>query len=138
MSAADESKNAGLQVGRAVAALSVAYFHSYIALRYFRPESIHPFAPLAEAGFFGVDFFFAISGYVISVVTDRPSFSAGSFLVKRVFRLYSLVIVFCLFQYWLHIRPLLHVTLVHTWQRRLYAISLLPTYGARYYPTTSA
>ena len=136
MSAPDESKNTGLQVGRAVAALGVAYFHSYIALRYFQPESIHPFAPLAEAGFFGVDFFFAISGYVISVVTDRPSFSAGSFLVKRVFRLYPLVIVFCLFQYWLHIVPILDVTLDHSWQRILYGMSLLPGSGERYYAVT--
>jgi exopolysaccharide production protein ExoZ len=136
MSTADESKNAGLQVGRAVAALSVAYFHSYIALRNFQPGSIHPFAPLAEGGFFGVDFFFAISGYVISVVTDRPSFSAGPFLVKRIFRLYPLVIVFCLFQYWLHAAPILDVTLDHSWQRILYGMSLLPGSGERYYAVT--
>lgn len=132
----DQSKNEGLQIGRAIAALSVAYFHSYIALRWFPAANIHPFAPLAAGGFFGVNFFFAISGYVISVVTDRPQFTAASFLIKRVFRLYPLVIVFCLFQYWLHVAPIVDVTVDHSWSRILYGMTLLPGSGERYYAVT--
>jgi exopolysaccharide production protein ExoZ len=131
-----EQKNEGLQAGRAVAALSVAYFHSYLALRYFQAAEIHPFVPLADAGFLGVDFFFAISGFVISVVTDRPNFSAVPFLIKRFFRLYPLVIVFCLLQFWLHAKSIVDVTADHSWQRILYGMTLLPGSGERYYAVT--
>jgi exopolysaccharide production protein ExoZ len=132
----EPSRNDGLQVGRALAALSVAYFHSYIALRAFPGDSIHPFAPLAEGGFFGVNFFFAISGYVIAVVTDRPDFTVRPFLIKRFFRLYPLVILFCLFQYALHVARIVDVTADHSWSRILYGMSLLPGSGERYYAVT--
>jgi peptidoglycan/LPS O-acetylase OafA/YrhL len=83
-----------------------------------------------------VNFFFAISGYVISVVTNRPSFSTNPFLIKRVFRLYPLVILFCLFQYWLHAENIVDVTVDHSWPRILYGMSLLPNSGERYYAVT--
>jgi peptidoglycan/LPS O-acetylase OafA/YrhL len=54
-----------LQAARAIAALSVAYFHSYIALRAFPESAQIPIGPLKEWGYFGVNFFFSISGYVI-------------------------------------------------------------------------
>ncbi len=132
----EKSKKEGLQAARAIAALSVAYFHSYIALRWSPASDIHPFEPLATAGFFGVNFFFAISGYVISVVTDRPGFSTGSFLIKRIFRIYPLVVLFCLFQLWLHRVPIVDVTADHSWPRILYGMSLLPGSGERYYAVT--
>jgi len=132
----ESEKNNGLQVGRAIAALSVAYFHSYIALRSFPAHRVHPFAPLASGGFFGVNFFFAISGFVIAVVTDRFNFAIKPFLIKRFFRLYPLVAVFCLFQYALHLLNIVEVTSDHSWSRILYGMSLLPGHGERYYAVT--
>jgi exopolysaccharide production protein ExoZ len=65
----------GLQAARALASLSVAYFHSYPALRAFPETAINPIPFLKAWGFLGVDFFFAISGYVICLVVSRRSFS---------------------------------------------------------------
>jgi peptidoglycan/LPS O-acetylase OafA/YrhL len=84
------SKNEGLQVARAIAALTVAYFHSYIALRAFPETAQMPFGPLKNWGYLGVDFFFAISGFVICLVASKPTFSPIPFAIKRVFRLYPM------------------------------------------------
>lgn len=87
----DQSKNAGLQASRAIAALSVAYFHSYVAIRGAFPEaSWAPIPFLRDWGFLGVNFFFAISGYVICMVVERPGFSVRGFIIKRGFRLYPM------------------------------------------------
>jgi len=86
----DQSKNEGLQAGRAIAALSVAYFHSYIALRAFPETAQVPIGALANWGFLGVNFFFAISGYVICLVVSRPGFAPIPFAIRRVFRLYPM------------------------------------------------
>ena len=83
-----EKKLEGIQVARAIAALSVAYFHSYIALRAFPESAQAPIPPLKQWGYLGVDFFFAISGHVICLIAARPSFSPLSFAIKRLFRLY--------------------------------------------------
>src|SRR6266508_153090 len=83
-------KLAGLQVARALAALSVAYFHSYVALRGFPESAPYPIPFLKVWGYLGVDFFFAISGYVICLVGSKPNFSPISFTIKRLFRLYPL------------------------------------------------
>jgi peptidoglycan/LPS O-acetylase OafA/YrhL len=84
------SKNEGLQVARAVAALSVAYFHSYISQRGFSEAASHPIPLLRDWGFLGVNFFFAISGYVICLVVEKKSFSLRGFVIKRAFRLYPM------------------------------------------------
>src|SRR5690242_4289851 len=84
----------GVQIARAVAALSVMYFHSWTALDRFPRGTAHPIAFLAEHGALGVDLFFAISGFVIClVVSRRAAFDALPFMVKRVFRLYPLWLV---------------------------------------------
>lgn len=88
-----EHKLEGLQAARAIAALGVAYFHSYVSLRSFPELAQHPIAFIKEWGFLGVDFFFAISGYVICLVASRPGFTVRSFFIKRVFRLYPLYLV---------------------------------------------
>jgi exopolysaccharide production protein ExoZ len=81
----------GLQAARAIAALTVAYYHSYVAIRSAFPESAWlPIAPLKDWGFLGVNFFFAISGYVICLVASKPSFNLRSFTIKRQFRLYPM------------------------------------------------
>src|SRR5205085_918161 len=86
-----QPKNEGLQAARAVAALSVAYFHSYVAVRGAFPESAWlPIPWLKQWGFLGVNFFFAISGYVICLVASKPSFTVAGFATKRVFRLYPM------------------------------------------------
>ena len=126
----------GLQAARFLAALAVAYFHSYIAVRAIPAAVVWPFAPLASGGFLGVNFFFAVSGFVICLVTDRPHFTARSFVIKRVFRLYPLVILFCLVQYAVHVTNIATVTNDHSLGRMLYGMSLLPGAGERYYAVT--
>ena len=81
-----EKKLEGLQVARAIAALSVAYFHSYIALRGFPEAAQIPIRPLTDWGYLGVNFFFAISGYVICLVAAKPTFTPATFAIKRAFR----------------------------------------------------
>ncbi len=83
----------GLQVARAVAALSIAYFHSWVALVRFPKDTAFPLPILTSYGALAVDLFFAISGFVICLVVSRPGFSVRSFLTKRVFRLYPLWLV---------------------------------------------
>lgn len=126
-----EQKLEGLQAARALAALSVAYFHSYVAVRGAYPESAWlPIAALARWGFLGVDFFFAISGYVICLVTSRPSFTVAEFATKRVFRLYPM--------YWVTLVAVIGLiawgkyapqTLGHF----IYSMTLLPQQGAPTY-----
>src|SRR5215472_6832596 len=85
-----EHKFEGVQIARAIAALSVCYFHSWAVLGRFPEGTAHPFAPLAQHGWIGVDLFFAISGFVIGLVVSRSNFSVRPFLIRRVFRLYPL------------------------------------------------
>jgi len=80
----------GIQVARAIAALSVCYFHSWGALERFPHGTAHPISLLAEYGWVGVDLFFAISGFVICVVATKEIFDVRDFLIRRVFRLYPL------------------------------------------------
>ena len=80
----------GLQVARAFAALGVVYFHSWVPLVRFPEGTSHPIWLLATDGWFGVDLFFAISGYVIGLVASKEAFSPAPFLIKRAFRLYPL------------------------------------------------
>jgi exopolysaccharide production protein ExoZ len=122
-----KAKLEGLQAARALAALSVAYFHSYVALRAFPETAIHPIPFLKLWGFLGVDFFFAISGYVICLVISRPSFTVRSFAIKRVFRLYPMywaAMAICALMIWAGKFPD-PVTLGHF----LYSMTLLPQHG---------
>jgi exopolysaccharide production protein ExoZ len=73
-----------------VAALSVAYFHSWVALDRFPKGTAFQLSVLTEYGWLAVDVFFAISGFVICLVVSRPSFDVASFLIKRAFGLYPL------------------------------------------------
>jgi peptidoglycan/LPS O-acetylase OafA/YrhL len=69
------------------------YFHSWVALVRFPKNTALPLPILTDHGAFAVDLFFAISGFVICLVASKPGFSAGSFLIKRVFLLYPLWLV---------------------------------------------
>lgn len=80
-----------LQAGRAIAAIAVAIFH---ANSYFIPERFHPgivVAPVLNAGFAGVEYFFVLSGFIMMFVHQRdmgiPNRAPG-FLLKRVLRIY--------------------------------------------------
>lgn len=90
---------AGIQVARAIAALSVAYYHSKYVLAVFPEKTDYPIGYVTQNGFYGVDLFFAISGFVLCVVASKPSFDRIGFLIKRAFRIYPLWIV-CCFVYW--------------------------------------
>ena len=86
----DREKLPGLQVARAVAALSIAYFHSWVALARFPAETAYPLPILTSYGWLAVDLFFAISGFVICLVTTKQTFSVPRFLKNRALRLYPL------------------------------------------------
>lgn len=51
-------------------------------------DSIFAIPGLKEHGYLGVNFFFAISGYVIASVCSKADFSLREFVIKRIFRLY--------------------------------------------------
>jgi exopolysaccharide production protein ExoZ len=124
------NKLEGLQAARAVAALAVAYFHSYVALRGFPESSQHPIAFLKDWGFLGVNFFFAISGYVICLVIAKPSFSLGSFAIKRLFRLYPM--------YWVAMALIAIMITAGKYRDEplwhfLYSMTLLPQHGGPAY-----
>lgn len=84
-----------LQIARALAALSVAYYHSYMALRYFHDTAKVEVPFFHSWGYLGVNLFFAISGYIICVVLDKSNRSSSIFFIKRFFRIYP--------EYWLFI-----------------------------------
>src|SRR4051794_15892908 len=80
----------GLQIARALAALSIAYFHSWVAILRFPEGTAYPLPVMTTYGWIAVDVFFAISGFVICLVISRSRFNVGEFLTKRLFRLYPL------------------------------------------------
>jgi peptidoglycan/LPS O-acetylase OafA/YrhL len=125
-------KQVGIQVARAVAALSIVYFHSWVSITRFPAGTAYQIPGLTSYGWFAVDLFFAISGYVICLVVSRESFAVPSFLIKRVFRLYPLWLV------------MLTIFAVTAWLWRgltpretldffLYSATLLPTVGNPFY-----
>jgi peptidoglycan/LPS O-acetylase OafA/YrhL len=125
------TRNHGLQAARAIAALMVAYFHSYVAIRGNFPENVwSPLPWLSQWGFLGVDLFFAISGFVICMVVSKPSFTLREFAIKRVLRLYPM--------YWC---TMALVLLLIWWGRYgavpvghfLYSMTLLPQQGPAAY-----
>jgi exopolysaccharide production protein ExoZ len=128
----NKDKQVGIQTARAIAALSIVYFHSWVSITRFPKDTAYQIPGLATYGWFAVDLFFAISGYVICLVVSREGFSVPSFLIKRVFRLYPL---------WLLIMTVFAVT---AWFWRglepresldffLYSATLLPTFEYPFY-----
>ncbi|MCK1733287.1 acyltransferase [Bradyrhizobium sp. 138] len=78
----------GVQLGRAVAALAVFYFHTHLALVYFDKSQLVTWKFLADRGADGVDLFFAISGFIVCYISTVPGYTPFSFLAKRFFRIY--------------------------------------------------
>jgi peptidoglycan/LPS O-acetylase OafA/YrhL len=120
------SKLAGLQAARAFAALSVAYYHSRVAVRAFPEAHVHQLPGLTEWGFLGVNFFFAISGYVICLVTTRRDFAVLSFAIKRVCRLWPVYLLFVALA--VHLHRTYGIRMADNYDRDmiLYSATLLP------------
>ncbi|MCJ9729389.1 acyltransferase [Bradyrhizobium sp. PRIMUS42] len=119
----------GLQVARALAALVVAYYHSFAIFSTWPLANFFPIPGLKEHGYLGVNFFFAISGYVISLVCDKDNFSVREFLARRFFRLYPV--------YWCVVLAAILVKLLGVSLPRqielipiLYSMTLLPHEGS--------
>jgi peptidoglycan/LPS O-acetylase OafA/YrhL len=110
------SKIEGLQVLRAVAVLLVTWLHStQLSDSFFsRPfDSVGTFR-VANLGMFGVDIFFAISGFILTMVTLRPSGArpfrqAYTFIMRRLIRIYPIYWILLL----LPIGRLLHQHRLH-------------------------
>src|SRR5665213_658299 len=127
-----QNKQVGIQVTRAIAALSIVYYHSWTSIVRFPKGTAYQIPGLTTYGWFAVYLFFAISGYVICLVVSRETFQVSSFLIKRVFRLYPLCLV------------MLSVFAVTAWLWRglqpfeslgyfLYSATLLPTLNYPFY-----
>jgi exopolysaccharide production protein ExoZ len=128
----EKGKLDGLQIARAAAALGIAYFHSWHVTMPFPPDTAHPIAILMELGWISVDFFFAISGFVICLVVTSPNFRPASFLLRRAFRLYPLWIATSLVYLYLANRYLGRAP-TQTFDFFLYSLTLLPTNGMPFY-----
>jgi exopolysaccharide production protein ExoZ len=128
----ERDKRVGIQFARAIAALSIVYFHSSVAITRFPKDTAFPIPGLSHYGWVAVDLFFAISGFVICLVASRGVFNVRSFLIKRGFRIYPLwLVMLTIFAvtawFWRGLQP------GETIGFFLYSMSLLPTDGLPFY-----
>ena len=128
-----QNKLLGLQIARAAAALGIAYFHSWHVTMPFPPGTSYPIPFLKEYGWIAVDFFFAISGFVVCLVAVKPDFRPIQFLVRRAFRLYPLWIVTSLAFLALSIIALGMPPTRSSPTFLAYSLTLLPTEGYPFY-----
>lgn len=125
------SRIQGLQIARGIAAFCIAYFHSWVILLSFPKGTDSPIFILKQWGYLSIDFFFAISGYVICLVITKPEFNFGTFALKRFFRIYPV--------YWLCLVVYGATTFVRSEKPGetlgffLYSATLLPTNGYPFY-----
>ncbi|NTY80603.1 acyltransferase family protein [Citrobacter werkmanii] len=78
-----------IQALRALAAIMVIVFHSSIIIP--QPDikgTLWTIPGFTDFGFFGVNLFFVISGFIIADVLSKESFSILSYFKKRFFRIY--------------------------------------------------
>lgn len=93
----------GIQCLRAIAAILVVFTHLVFFGNF---NTTLPKSPIAGA--VGVDIFFVISGFVISMSAERLNFKWRIFLINR----YCRIIPF----YWLMTLPIIYIKLItHTW-----------------------
>jgi exopolysaccharide production protein ExoZ len=122
----------GLQIARLAAALGIAYFHSWHVTAPFPENTAYPIPILTEFGWIAVDFFFAISGFVICLVVVSDRFEPISFIIRRAFRLYSLWTLTSLVYLYLCNRYLGRSP-EQTTSFFIYSLTLLPTNGFPFY-----
>lgn len=98
------SKFQNIQALRAIAALSVVFFHmSGMELKYF--PSHYVLGSFLNLGSAGVDLFFVISGFVMVVVTHQKfqnSYTIKTFLYHRISRIYPIYWLITLFSVFMH------------------------------------
>lgn len=126
-----QEKLPGLQIARAVAALAIAYLHSWHVTLPFRANTAYPIPILKDHGALAVDLFFAISGFVICLMVTSRNFDPISFAIRRVFRLYPLWIVTSLV--YLFLTRFLGRGPSQTGSFFLYSLTLLPTQDLPFY-----
>jgi peptidoglycan/LPS O-acetylase OafA/YrhL len=120
----------GIQIARALAALSIVYFHSWVALQHYS-TGVHTISVLQKYGHYSINLFFAISGYVICFVLSKPTFDLKGFAIKRALRLYPLYwLCLAVFAYTVYIRG---PSPKETTEYILYSATLLPTHDMPYY-----
>jgi len=127
-----QEKLSGLQIARAFAALGIAYFHSWHVTMPFPVGTAFPIPVLRDYGWVAVDFFFTISGFVISLIAAKPDFQPLQFLARRAFRLYPLWILSSLAFLYLSLKYL-GLPERATPAFIAYSMTLLPTEGFPFY-----
>jgi exopolysaccharide production protein ExoZ len=84
-----------IQIVRALAALMVVLFHSHYLVDGF-PQGFRIGIPFIYAyGYWGVEIFFVVSGFIIAGVTSKSDFTLWSYFIKRFFRIYPIYWIFC-------------------------------------------
>lgn len=131
----ERHKLPGLQAGRALAALLVAYYHSYMLFNGWQQDYVFAIPALKQHGYLGVNFFFAISGFVISSVCDKAGFTPREFLIKRFFRLYP--VYWAVIALTIVLKPLVFLPGGSYKAGYIaYSMTLLPQSGTPFYPVT--
>ena len=125
-----QNKLPGLQIARAVAALTIAYIHSWHVTMPFPPGTAYPIPFVNQLP--AVELFFAISGFVIGLIVVKPNFRPTQFLVRRAFRLYPLWIATSLVFLYLSVTAL-GLPARSTPAFLAYSLTLLPTEGYPFY-----
>ena len=121
----------GLEAGRFVAALLVACFHFSYAFQHLRGVDI--FGMAFRGGHAGVEYFFVLSGFIITWVHARDLGSPRAmrpFIVKRLIRLYPMFIVVTLAMLGLFLLPSVSAHREFSIPSFLLDITLLPTGGS--------
>jgi len=126
----EQEKLPGLQIARAIAALTVAYEHSWHVTISFPEGTSYLLAFIGRLP--AVPFFFAISGFVICMIAAKPNFRPLQFLVRRGFRIYPLWIVTTLV-FLVLCRVALGYPERHSVGFFAYSLTLLPTDGYPFY-----
>ncbi len=78
-------------MARGIAALLIVCYHASAIVGMPRHHGVHPFGGVAQFGWFGVDFFFVLSGFIVFYVHAADLGHPGRwtrYLMKRVVRIY--------------------------------------------------
>ena len=84
------NKLSSVQALRALAALMVVILHSKIMFSAEERKLLLTIPGFTDIGYYGVQLFFVISGFIISAVVSKPNYDVRSFAIRRVFRIFPL------------------------------------------------